>query len=475
MRAEIPKLADYDVSPVSGFLPEELPLQRLPDNYYEPWERIAQELPGFVMTRQVRNYIDSMPKLSLSRLTSEPEWRRACSILGFLMHAYVWSGDLPSDHIPSQLSDPFIEACDHFGLPAVNTYANMCLWNHKTLFPTSNPEEWTLENLTTLTTFTGCIDESWFFLVSTAIEREGAKSMSLGLEALHAARANDGNQVTRNLQEIAQEIDSLRTSLARMFEMCDPHTFYFRVRPYLAGWKNMADAGLPNGVRYGDESEYRQYAGGSNAQSSLIQALDILLSVEHHPTGQNPGAGSKTTGVRTPKANSFIHDMRKYMPRKHRMFLEHLEQVSELREFVVENGDKFDGLTLAYDACLAMLRSFRDKHIQVVSRYIIIQAKESQRQAAEATRRQGLAAAKQGKTGTGGSALIPFLKQARDETGDAAAGSWGQRLLSNTRKPVAYSYAGVKQRRDQPSAEENRTSVGIAGSFDLSQDGISHW
>ena len=34
-------------------------------------------------------------------------------------------------------------------------------------------------------------------------------------------------------------------------------------------------------------------------------------------------------------------------------------------------------LATAYDACLAMLRGFRDKHIQMVSRYIVLKSRES--------------------------------------------------------------------------------------------------
>ncbi|CAN6603260.1 indoleamine 2,3-dioxygenase [Trichomonascus vanleenenianus] len=519
MLPEIPKLEDYDVSPKNGFLPEDLPCTKLKDPYYAPWESLAENFPALILTRRLRGLVDKMPLLSTDRLDGEAEWRRAVVILGFIAHGYVWSGDQPSDHLPKQVSEPWVKVCDHFELPAIVTYAGVCLWNYKKIIP---DEDLTLDNLATLHTFTGSIDESWFYLVSTAIEKQGAPCLTTGLEAIHACRRGDSETVVRCLQTLAESIDAINTSLGRMYDMCDPHTFYFRIRPYLAGWKNMTDAGLPKGVRYGDEKEYRQISGGSNAQSSLIQALDILLDVEHHPTGERPRKTPGTEGespkpVSEKKRNNFIHEMRTYMPGPHRRFLESLQQVADIRNYVMSHKDETPALVISYDACLAMLRAFRDKHIQVVSRYIILQAREAQRKKqtnGAVTKREGLASTahstllngkKRMDRGTGGTALIPFLKQARDETGDPAASSWGKRLLGdNTVKhpPVVKryrfsssdeedtvsknKYANAPHNVPLPSAfrnykeeeEENEHSVGLNGQWEVEpkeKNRAGHW
>jgi indoleamine 2,3-dioxygenase len=65
----------------------------------------------------------------------------------------------------------------------------VCLWNFKPLFADEHVDN--LENLATLTTFTGSIDESWFYLVSVAIEARGGPILPLMLTAIEAARAND--------------------------------------------------------------------------------------------------------------------------------------------------------------------------------------------------------------------------------------------------------------------------------------------
>lgn len=362
------------------------------------------------------------------------------------------------------------------------------LWNFKALFDDEPIDN--LENLATLTTFTGSLDESWFYLISVAIEARAGPIIPIMLDAIQAVRDKDNRRITANLQSFAERLDELGTVLQRMYENCDPHVFYHRIRPFLAGSKNMTDAGLPNGVLFDDGtniSKYVQYSGGSNAQSSIIQFFDIVLGVEHLPTGSKKTSSSSSdsegSGSRPPPHN-FIHDMRRYMPGPHRRFLRRMEEVANIRDFVESNrGDR--GLTTAYDACLAMLRGFRDKHVQMVSRYIIIKSRESRSDSRslspiQAPQRLNLASNKRrddsdserrkNLRGTGGTALIPFLKQARDETGEPAIGSWARRLLSNG--PGAAPLGGVDEH-----ANGQMEIVGLAGiwSVDDSEGGICHW
>ena len=176
---------------------------------------------------------------------------------------------------------------EHLDIPPVATYAAVVLWNFKPLF-TSEPIE-NLENLSTLLTFTGSLDESWFYLTSVAIEARGGPIVPLMISAISAAREKDAEYVTKCLHSFASRLDDLSVLLVRMHENCDPHVFYHHIRPFLAGSKNMAEAGLPDGVIYDTGSgtdTYSQFSGGSNAQSSLIQFFDIVLGIQHRPTGQ---------------------------------------------------------------------------------------------------------------------------------------------------------------------------------------------
>ena len=458
MLPPIPVLADYGLSARHGFLPETLPLTRLPDPYYNKWEAIAANLQALILTRRLRDIVDSLPVLSTVGLEHDAEWRRAYSLLCFIAHAYIWGGDAPCDRLPEPISLPLLEISEHLEVPPVATYAAVCLWNFKPVFIHEDIDA--LENLATLNTFTGSIDESWFYLVSVAIEARGAPILDLMLTAMEAARANDENTVTRCLCTFAERLTDLTNILQRMHDSCDPAVFYNRIRPFLAGSKNMAEAGLPHGVIYEDGSgteQYRQYSGGSNAQSSLIQFFDIALGIRHRATGESSDKHSAPS-------NNFIQDMRRYMPGSHAQFLEDVSRVANIREFVEERTNDRQ-LCLAYDACLAMLSAFRDKHIAIVTRYIINPSREVRARSLSRGRPQvNLAiasrkAADGGQKGTGGTALIPFLKQARDETGEPAVEEWTRRFMKRKKADEVAKHADVEV-----------DVKGLAGSWTMEDD-----
>lgn len=176
---------------------------------------------------------------------------------------------------------------EHLGLPPTATYAALNLWNYKTVDPTiplSVPD-----NLRVLHSFTGTDDEAWFYLISVAIESRGAHTIPLMIQCMEAVRRGDHWKVVQGLDALRICINELGLILERMYERLDPQVFYFHIRPFLAGSKGMATAGLPRGVYYDEgegKGEWRQYSGGSNAQSSLIQFFDIILGVQHYSGGE---------------------------------------------------------------------------------------------------------------------------------------------------------------------------------------------
>lgn len=309
------------------------------------------------------------------------------------------------------------------------------LWNYR-LLDKDGPID--LSNLAALATYSGSLDESWFYLITTAIESSGAPCLSqitYAIENIHQGKYSDLKQ---NLETIRTALASMNDDLKRMYEKCDPYVFYWKIRPYLAGWENMAEAGLPLGLIYEgvdtlwnaqtdeyadmshlDEAErllsqYRRYAGGSAAQSSLIAALDVAFGVEHHRTGEKPSfikaaalpndrytklpatnpADEINNGAETPRTpprfkrtnrNTFLRAMRKYMPRPHREFLEDLEEAANIRPYILqlEENDKNGNISPeeldivnAYNECLHQLKLFRDKHVQIVTLYIVNQARK---------------------------------------------------------------------------------------------------
>ena len=91
----------------------------------------------------------------------------------------------------------------------------------------------------------------------------------------------------------------------------------------------------------------------------------------------------------------------------------------------------------------------------------------------------------------GGTALLPFLKQARDETGEPAIDDWARRLLNNGPGHAARAdadvgeglsggdgwYGGARMTKMGEKESGEIEIVGLAGtwSVDDSEGGICHW
>ncbi len=59
---DLPILTDYDISPVSGFLPAEEPLQILPDPYFAPWEETFQQFNGLLLASRLRQRVNEVKR-----------------------------------------------------------------------------------------------------------------------------------------------------------------------------------------------------------------------------------------------------------------------------------------------------------------------------------------------------------------------------------------------------------------------------
>lgn len=274
-----------------------------------------------------------------------------------------------------------MKVSDYLGMNPVLCHASVALWNYQLVDP-KGPID--LSNMEALATFTGTSDESWFHNVTAFVEISGAPCLPEILSAIQLD--NEPDQLEIHLNKIRDALIQMNLALPRLFEKLDPKVFYCQIRPFLSGWTSDP---LPRGLKYGDE--YRSYSGASAAQSCLIATLDVALGVEHYGHSSKP--------------NEFMQAMRQYMPKPHREFLEMVQAKSLIRPCVMqlENTHK---TVLAYNACVHQLKLFRDKHVQIVSLYIINQArKESQADTKELK-------------GTAGASVIPFLKKSRDETNE---------------------------------------------------------
>ncbi|KAI1272650.1 Indoleamine 2,3-dioxygenase [Xylaria sp. FL0933] len=414
-------LASYPLISRNGFIPVKQPLKRLPDTYYQQWEQIMDELPILLKAKVIRKRVDNLETLTTARLKTEREWQRAYVILCFLTHSYIWGGDVPSEVIPPSITIPFLQVSDHLDLPPVATYAALNLWN----FGSTGNDFTDLDSLKALHTFTGTEDESWFYVLSVAVEARGASIIAQMLQAISAVKENDSETVICALNDMAICIRELTQLLGRMSEKCDPMIFYHRIRPFLAGTKNMGTAGLPNGVFYdeGDGAgQWKHLRGGSNGQSSLIQFFDLILGIDHTST-KNHSNGVSDAVKSASSELSFHEEVRLYMPGPHREFLASVSQLDKIKDFVYSapRSPAQQQLRQSYQNATEAFGDFRQAHMQMVTRYIIVPSRKS---CPSSSSQMNLATAslvsnrglRQGLTGTGGTELIPFLRATRDDT-----------------------------------------------------------
>ncbi|WVW82228.1 hypothetical protein I302_104234 [Kwoniella bestiolae CBS 10118] len=434
-----------------------------------------------------RKGIEMMPVVDTTDLlVSLPHVRRAHVVLTFLAHFFVHTTPAPTTTAPSKepipvpacISVPLLTVSPLLGLPPVLTYADTVLYNFLPSNPSIAPSAYSNPPNEIITTFTGTRSEEQFYLISALTEIAGAEALRLmrqSLDELFIADEKALKRLTIYLKKLANQIDKISDITMTLMKEVDPEEFYHLIRPWFrggdgdgpnsAGWNYL---GLDDTSSSTSEAESRNtqgkkgklFSGPSAGQSSLIHAIDIFLTVDHSPTEQeklealnaveypteskilvdstpiNPdspqspptahghghGHGAAPKGEAT-----FVQRMLQYMPLPHRSFILHLStHPTPLRPLVVHYASSHPALAAAYDGALESLRRFREKHMRIVSLFIVQQAR---RQPSERVRKlMGLEPLTEEEEqmqkevdineirGTGGSALFKFLKRCRDNT-----------------------------------------------------------
>ncbi len=363
----------YDVDPVRGFLPAEDPLIDLPPAFAE-WNRLANALPYLVLTSRVRSTLATFESPDLDLLQTDAELERALQILCALGMAYIWIEAPAITRLPANIAVPWATVAERLGRPPIITHASVVLHNWRRIDPNDGIHA---DNLACIQHFMGGMDEQWFFTATAALEGIGAPALLPLAQAKDAAANGDIAQVTALLTTVSQVFADVNAALLRIYEKCEPFIFYTRIRPFLTGWDK-------TGIIFeGVSAEPLKLHGGSAAQSTLIQAYDAALGIEHlHPETQ-----------------PFLLLMRDYMPPKHRKFVEDLAEGLSLYDFVQANKAAAPALEATFNACIDQLDAFRKAHMEVAVRYVLKQGKHGE---------DGL--------GTGGTSFVPFLSEARKET-----------------------------------------------------------
>ncbi|KAG8745610.1 hypothetical protein FRC10_007501 [Ceratobasidium sp. 414] len=443
---------DYDVDLTSGFLPTEPPLARLPPAF-ELWEQAldAANRPHGVLSlgedmseaalakressRKWREHIASAPVLSTASLRDVRLLRRAHHVLAFLVHFYVHSTPPAQPaapmRVPKSLAVPLVEVSRVLEIAPVLTFADTVLWNYA-LVDSSKPLS--RDNVRSQTLFTAsnkaARDEQNFYLCCLGIEIRGIEALQLITKYQNMPSVSSPKAVAEiqgALDRLCDIIHDLTAILTSVRCSCDPHAFYFAIRPWFRG----SDAGGPNTPGWifegvGDSSDL-ELSGPSAGQSSLMHSLDVFLDVDHKlekPRFPAPSEQNKKAD------RTFMQRMQRYMPGRHQQFLNVLGSSSNpLREVVVRTPALHD----SYDSCIKALKGFRDAHMRIACLYVVSMSRSEAAQ--EAARKAGCPVAAMFDTmrqngelsappvterkvvrGTGGNELSNLLKACRDAT-----------------------------------------------------------
>lgn len=363
----------YNVDPVRGFLPAENPLTQLPPEFSE-WDQLGAELPYLLLTGKVREKLADFQTPDLDMLQSHGELERAMLVLSALGMAYIWGEEPAIDTLPAAIAVPWAKLAERMGRPPIITHASIVLNNWR-LVDESQPLS--ADNLACTQHFLGGMDEQWFFTATTALEAIGAPALKQLAIAKDAVTAGNIGQLAERLTQTLDIFKAVNVALLRIYERCDPRIFYLRIRPWLAGYDQ-------SGIVFEGVSETPfKLNGGSAAQSSLIQAYDAALGIEHiHP-----------------ESRPFLMLMRDYMPPDHRRFVEDIAKGESIYDFVKKHQLTYPDLTELFNQCIHQLDKFRKAHMEIAVRYVLKQGANGE---------DGL--------GTGGTSFVPFLSEARKET-----------------------------------------------------------
>ncbi|MGB2176920.1 MAG: indoleamine 2,3-dioxygenase [Hyphomonas sp.] len=379
------RLSDYGMSRERGFLASFDPAKVELPPALKPARDLALSIPQLVCTGRVRALLERLPVIDLTDFcatASEAEQRIAMLHYSFMVQTYVWGEPEAPRALPACLAVPIWQLSKSLGQPPLLPYSSYTLENWA-LIDEAGPID--LSNVRVIQHFDGGMDEAWFILVHVAIEARAGEMLDEALSLIAAAEAGDAEAAARSLSVMSAVWDDVNAIFDRMPERCDPYCYFHRVRPWIHGWKD--NPALGGGLVYEGVDETggapQAFRGQTGSQSSIVPAMDALLSVGH---AADP-------------LRSFLDELHAYRPPAHRRLIEDIRAASKVRAFVEGSGDA--ALKTLYNENVSKLARFRTRHLEYAASYINKQASHS--------------AGNDPDVGTGGTPFMKYLKKHRDE------------------------------------------------------------
>ncbi|KAF5373675.1 hypothetical protein D9758_000877 [Tetrapyrgos nigripes] len=426
---------EFDIDLHTGFLPR-TPLPLLDGDYYI-WERAFSEAADCVKLAEDctgergstrcgevwRSAILSWPILDIGGLMGDRRrLQRAHLVLSWLTQYYVHSlphTGLPEPkRVPAQIAVPLVAVSKALGIAPVITYADTILWNWELIRP-DHPV--TFDNMLIKHSFSDTDDEKAFYMVQAFIELHGVQALRIMDDYMKISDFDNLpvatiSRLARDLIRLATIIGEISDLIQDVRRQCDPHVFYWDVRPWLDGSDSKGPT-EPGWIYEGTEDgENLELSGPSGGQSTVMHALDVFLDIDHrlrHKRSPAPSEENKRAD------KGFMDRMRHYMPGKHRQFLEYLDRMPRS---IRELAETTPALREPYNSAVMAMKKLRDLHIRIVCLYIINMSKTPRpghgcpAQAMLKNLEEDQQAAREPIRGTGGTSLVALLKAGRDAT-----------------------------------------------------------
>lgn len=325
-----------------GFLPEPDPLTSFPpDSEYAGLDEIGRDLPSLLHDPGFRQYARTL-KIPLwpdnrARPEDLPALRLYYVRVGFLASAYINQvGERPATILPMNLARPLCRAGQLLCRPPILSYDGYALYNWKR-FRKDGPIS--LGNIDTIQNFVHLYDEHWFIVVHVEIEAIAARILD-GIARVESALAGDHRGlIDPAVSDIANAIQDQVLVLRRIPEHMDSSLYYRTFRPYIRFFQNVSYEGVePNGVSM-------NFRGETGAQSSIMPVLLAFMKIPHKPS----------------MLTDHLADMRNYMPSEHRMLIQRVWALPNIRGIASKQS---------YNAVLEAIAEFRSIHYGWAQEYI---------------------------------------------------------------------------------------------------------
>ncbi|KAG6894243.1 hypothetical protein C0993_011997, partial [Termitomyces sp. T159_Od127] len=261
--------------------------------------------------------------------------------------------------------------------------------------------------------FSGTEDERNFYIASAKAEFRGVEMLRIIDEFHNLPTYTDLttiSKLSRDLKRLETIISDISQVIQSVRPVCDPHVFYFDIRPWFEGSGSKGPT-APQWIYEGiEDSDKLDLSGPSAGQSSVMHALDLFLDIDHKLREKRLPAPTE----RNKKADlGFMERMRRYMPGKHREYLNFLaatpKSVRSLAQKVPMLRDPYDNAVLA-------LKRLRDNHMKIATLYIVSMSRSGVRSGCPVSAMMAKLEASGPVRGTGGNELSLLLKAGRDAT-----------------------------------------------------------